>query len=329
MVLKKTRLSLLLLFVLMIMSVNKPLSAKSVIYPEPLKKGDKIAILAPAGHVKRDHLDKSVKVLRKLGYEPVVYPTSYGHLYSYSGTPEQRWADVKEALTDPEIRAILCARGGYGLVHLLDSICALPLEKDPKWVIGFSDISAWHALMASRGIASIHASMTRELAKGMEDEENQILFNILENLEFPEYELTPDPRNHLGEAEGKIVGGNLAVLQNLINTPYDILKPGTILFIEDVEEPIYKIQRMLYQLKMSGILGGLKGIVIGQFTDYTPGEGYTKMEDMIADVLKDYPDIPVAFDAPIGHIRHNYPIVESSRATLKVTPQRVTLKMTK
>lgn len=329
MVLKQHSLSLFLFFLIMTMAANISLSAKSVIYPAPLKKGDKIAILAPASHVKRDNVDKSVEVLRELGYEPVVYPTAYGHLYSYSGTQEQRWADVKDALTDPEIRAILCARGGYGLVHLMDSISSLPLEKDPKWVIGFSDISAWHALMASRGIASIHASMTLEVARGMEEEENQILFNILENLEFPEYEIAPDRRNHLGEAEGKIVGGNLAVLQNLINTPYDIIQPGTILFIEDVEEPIYKIQRMLYQMKMSGVLGKLKGIVVGRFTDYTPGDGYTKMEDMIADVLKDYPDLPVVFNAPIGHIRHNYPVVESSRTTLKVTPQGATLKMTK
>ena len=326
MVLKKF-LPLLLLATLMNLPTN--LKAAHPIYPAPLQKGDTIAILAPAGHVKRDNVDRSVTVLKGLGYVPVVYPTSYGHHYSYSGTVNQRWADIKKAFTDPNVRAILCARGGYGVVHLMDSIASLPLENDPKWVIGFSDISALHALLANRNIASIHASMTLEVARGMQEEENQLLFKIMENLEFPEYKIAPDKRNHLGEAEGKIVGGNLAVIQNLINTPHDIIQPGTILFIEDVDEPIYKIQRMLYQLKMSGVLGQLKGLVVGRFTGYTPGEGYTKIEDMIADILKDYPNLPVAFNAPIGHIRHNYPIVESSRAQLKVTPQGVTLKMTK
>lgn len=303
------------------------IESKAVIYPEPLKPGDKIAILAPASVVKKEYVDQSIKVLKRLGYEPVVFPTAYGHAGHFSGTASQRMDDLRKAFTDPSIRAILCARGGYGVVHNLENIERLYVEHDPKWVIGFSDITALHALMQSRGIASIHSSMCHHLRLGPDDEDNAALLNILKG-EFPTYHFAANPRNHLGRAEGRIIGGNLSVLQALINTPYDMIQPGTILFLEDVSEPIYKIERIFYQLKMSGALGKLKGLILGKFTEYRADIGYTKMEDMIADILKDYPELPVAFDVPIGHVGHNVPIVESSWAVLDVTPQGVTLKMT-
>lgn len=306
---------------------TKGMQSKAVTYPEPLKPGDKIGILAPASVVKKEYVDQTVKVLRGLGYVPVVYPTSYGNIGHFSGTAEARWADLKAAFTDPEIRAILCARGGYGVVHNLGNIESLYVENDPKWVIGFSDITALHALMHSRGVASIHSSMCHHLRFGAEDADNAALLNILKG-EFPSYEFPADKRNHLGEAEGRIVGGNLSVLQALINTPYDMIQPGTILFLEDVSEPLYKMERIFYQLKMSGALSRLKGLVIGKFTDYRPDIGYTKMEDMIADIVKDYPELPVAFNIPIGHVSHNVPIVESAWAKLKITPEGVTLTMT-
>lgn len=300
---------------------------KAIIYPEPLKPGDKIAILAPASVVKKEYVDKSVKVLRDLGYEPVVFPTSYGNIGHFSGTAAQRMADLEAAFTDPEIRAILCARGGYGVVHNLENIERLYVENDPKWVIGFSDITALHGLMHSRGVASIHSSMCHHLRFGPQDPDNAALLGILRG-EFPSYEIPADPRNHHGEAEGRIIGGNLSVLQALINTPYEMIEPGTILFLEDVSEPIYKIQRIFYQLKMSGALSKLKGLIIGRFTEYTPDIGYRRMEDMIADMVADYTNLPVAFNVPIGHVSHNIPIVESAWTRLSVTPEGVTVTMT-
>lgn len=210
------------------------------------------------------------------------------------------------------------------MVHYMDRLAAIYPEESPKWVIGFSDISALHALMTSRGVASIHSSMCHHLRHGVDDPDNATLLGILKG-DFPTYRFEADPRNHPGKAEGRIMGGNLSVIQALTNTPYDVIQPGTILFIEDVSEPIYKIERMLFQLKMSGALGKLKGLIIGRFTDYKPEMGYTVMEDMIADVLADYPALPVAFNAPVGHVSHNVPIVESAMATLDITPQGVTL----
>lgn len=302
--------------------------SKDILYPQPLKPGDKIAILAPAGPVDSCLVDSAAITLGQMGYEPVIYPTSWGKLGYFSGTHAERFADLKAAFSDPEIRAILCARGGYGVALILDSLAALPLEKDPKWVIGFSDISALHSLLASRNIASIHASMAKQLALGVDDPDNITLFEILKG-KFPTYTFAPDSLNHLGKAEGRLLGGNLAVIQALINTPYDIINPGTILFIEDVSEPIYKIERMLYQLRMSGVFSKLKGLVIGQFTDYNPDDNHEVMEDMIAEALADYPELPVAFNIPVGHVDHNVPLVESAWATLDITPNKVVLALHK
>lgn len=300
----------------------------TVVYPAPLRSGDKIAILAPAGHVDRKYVEGAKKTLEKIGYDPVVYPSCYMHNGQFSGTPAQRFADLKDALLNPEIRAVLCARGGYGMVHILDSLATLPLLDDPKWVIGFSDISALHSLLASKGVASVHASMARHVALGENREENRILFEILKD-SFPTYTFKPDRRNHPGEAEGQLLGGNLSVIQALINTPYDIIKPGTILFIEDVAEQVYKVERIMYQLKLSGILDNLKGLILGRFTEYRRDDRQRSMEQMMAEILKDYPDLPVVFNAPIGHVTDNVPLVVSSRAQLKVTPTEVTLKLSK
>lgn len=302
--------------------------SKSVIYPSALRPGDKIAILAPAGPIDSAIVIEAADTLRALGYEPVIYPTSFTKHGHFSAPHSERAADLAKAFTDSEIRAILCARGGYGAALILDSVAALPLRKDPKWVIGFSDISALHALMASNNIASIHASMAKQLALGADDPDNAALIDILQG-KMPSYVFPADPRNHLGTAQGRLLGGNLAVIQALINTPYDIIRPGTILFIEDVAEPIYKVERIIYQLRMAGIIDRLNGLVIGQFTEYNPDDNHQSMEDMLADALADYPELPVAFNAPFGHVDHNIPLVESANATLNVSPNSVTLTLAK
>lgn len=302
--------------------------AKDTIYPAPLEKGDQIAILAPAGPIDRGIVDTAAMVLRDMGYNPIIYSHTFGKHGHFSGTHDERYADLRDALTDPHIRAILCARGGYGVVHNLDSLAGLPLRDDPKWIIGFSDISALHALMASQGIASVHASMARHIALGPDDPDNAALFDILTG-RFPTYVFPPDSLNHTGHAEGKLLGGNLAVIADLIATPFDIIHPGTILFIEDVSEPIYKIERIIYQLRLMGVLPKLKGLILGQFTDYRSDDNHDTMEAMLAEALAPYPELPVAFNIPIGHVDHNIPVVESAYATLDITPDAVTLKIEK
>lgn len=294
-------------------------------YPAALRPGDKIAILSPAGPIDSALVDSAARVLRGEGFEVEILPHTYGKFGHFSGTHAERFADLKTAFLDPDVRAILCSRGGYGVVHNLDSLAALPLKKDPKWVIGFSDISALHALMASKGIASVHASMAKQVALGADDFLNRQLLDILGG-KLPAYRFAPSPYNHPGCAEGKLLGGNLAVIADLINTPFDIIHPGTILFIEDVSEPIYKIERIMYQLRLSGVLANLKGLVIGQFTDYKPDENHESMESMLAEIMAPY-DYPVAFGAPVGHVDMNVPLVEGANAVLNVNSNGATLSL--
>ena len=267
-----------------------------IIFPAPLKKGDKIAICAPAGKIKSEVVEPAAEVLRKHGWKVEIMPHVYGEYGSFSGTPDERFSDLKTAFEDPEVRAILCARGGYGVVHIMDRLNALPIEKDPKWVIGFSDISALHALMTSKGIASIHSSMAAHIKEGENDVDNAALFDILEGGR-PAHIFDSHEYDRQGIATGILRGGN----------------------IEDVSEPIYKIERILYQMRLSGLLGNIRGLIIGQFTDYKPDGIHESMEDMIRDTIAGY-DFPTAFNVPVGHVDHNIPLIESARVTLKVSP---------
>lgn len=289
-----------------------------MIFPAPLKRGDKIAICSPAGKIKPEIVDAALPVLRTQGWVPVVMPHALGENGNFSGTADERFADLRDAFADPDVRAILCSRGGYGVVHILDRLDRLDLVSDPKWVIGFSDISALHALMNKKGVASIHASMCAHIKEGADDPDNAALFGILRG-ERPAFVFDAHPLDRQGIVSGTLMGGNLAVLAELLDTPFDLLKPDSILFIEDVSEPVYKIERILYQLRLCGLLGKIRGLIVGQFTDYKPDANHADMESMIADALAGY-DFPVAFGAPIGHVDHNIPLIESAKITLKVSP---------
>ncbi len=298
------------------------LNTKATI-PAPLRDGDRIAIVSPSGPVDSALVYAAADTLRGQGYRVDIFPSALGKCGQYAASDSARLADLSAALTDSTVRAILCSRGGYGAVHLLDSLSALPLERDPKWLIGFSDISALHALLASRGIASIHGNMCKHIALGPDDEDNATFLAMLRGYR-PAYEFAPDSLNRCGQASGRLLGGNLAVIAELINTPYDVIQPGTILFIEDVEEPIYKIERIMYQLRLSGVLPRLGGLIVGQFTGYRPNDSYETMERMIADMTAPY-TYPVAFNVPIGHVDHNVPVIQSAEVTLTVTPEGTSL----
>ncbi|MCM1336093.1 MAG: LD-carboxypeptidase [Candidatus Amulumruptor caecigallinarius] len=303
-------------------------SKKKYISPEPLTEGSKIAIVSPSGAVKAQYVHQAVPVLHKQGWEVEVSPHALGRHHTYSGTEEERYADLEAAILDPDVKAIFCSRGGYGAVHLLERLDKLPLRDNPKWIIGYSDITALHALMNRHGIESIHAPMASHIAatKG-EDDDSQALFDLLRGVPVTQ-RFASDRRNIPGEATGRLVGGNLAVFADLIATPFDMLAPAEdaskapaedlILFLEDVSEPVYKTERIMYQLRLAGVLDRVKGLIIGQFTEYSPDVDGTAMEDMIARVTEGL-DIPVAFHAPVGHVSHNIPLVESRLTTLRVT----------
>lgn len=297
---------------------------QTVLRPRPLRAGDRIAIVSPAGVIKPQLVYNCMPVLADRGWVPFVGENTFNRFATYAGTDDERYKDLETALLDPDTRAILCSRGGYGSVHLLERLNRLPLREDPKWVIGYSDISALHALMTRHGIESIHAPMAKHISNfnGV-DADSRRLFAILSG-SIPPLNVSGHSYNREGEAEGLLVGGNLAVIAGLISTPFDVIKPGRILFIEDIAEPIYKTERILYTLRLSGVLAKLAGLIVGRFTDYSPDRGAKSMEEMIAKMTSEF-DYPVAFNFPVGHVDHNVPMVCSSRIRLTVGSRSVTL----
>ncbi len=299
---------------------------EQVIFPRPLVNGDKIAIVSPASIINPEYVSGAVDVLRRLGWNPYVAPHALGASGSFSGTVSERLADINQALDDPEVRAILCSRGGYGAVHLLDKLDSNAFEKDPKWIIGFSDISALHAYASHHNVASIHSSMCKHLALfGEHDECSRALIGILRG-KMPEYNVEPHCYNRHGVASGKVVGGNLAVISALLATPYSPFETqGSILVIEDIAEPIYKVERILYQLRLAGVFDHISALIVGQFTEYRPDRNYSVMEDMIREAISGF-NFPVAFNFPVGHVDRNLPLLMSATARLEVAEDGVTLR---
>lgn len=256
-------------------------------------------------------------VIRRRGWEPVLGAHAMGGCGSYSSSLADRLADFEWALTDATIDAIICTRGGYGAVQLLDALDRLPLRQHAKWLVGFSDISALHALMARHGIVSVHGPMTKHIsANDGENPDFEALCRLLDGGSI-EYVVPSHPLNRAGEVSGRLSGGNMAVLQGLIGTPFDLLRPDRILLIEDIAEPIYKVERWLYQLRLSGVLPRLRGLIAGAFTDYRPDRNHDSMEEMIREMVEPY-DYPVAFNAPIGHGGDSRPLLLSAPLTLTV-----------
>lgn len=291
--------------------------------PPLLVDGSTVALLSPASAIDAALIDGAARALETEGFRPLIMPSAKGRSGSFSATAAERLADLQAAIDNPDVRAIICGRGGYGAVHLLDR---LNLHR-PVWLAGFSDISALHALWHTNGVRSIHSSMAKELTlrECEGDEANRRLFHILRTGQMPAIEFTAHPLNRPGTATGTLRGGNLAVLDGLVGTPYDILTlPDTILVIEDIAEPIYKVERMLWRLRLNGALGRLKGLVVGQFTDYKPSADWPDMYAMIAALTAGL-DIPVAFNAPIGHIPSNLPFLHGLPATLTVSATQTTI----
>lgn len=311
------------------------LAQDSITIPAPIKPESKIAILTPASYVYEKFIDDAVKALNDRGYRTEVMPHARGKEYgSFAASDELRAADLMRAFTDPEVDAILCARGGYGTVRLLELLDTAAIKANPKWLIGFSDITALHAMMTHLGIASIHGPMCSHLSKKEpSDTSLTYTFAILEDSLPLTYAMTPNQYNIPGHATGILTGGNLMVANGLAQTEYEILNPsegeGSIIFIEDVGEKIYAIERVLMRLHQSGALKKAKGLIIGEFTNYKPSDDFESMEEMISYWLTKwgYKSMPVLFGMPAGHGDVNYPLVLGAKAELNVTPEGSSLTM--
>ncbi len=298
--------------------------------PPYLEKGDTIGIVCPAGYMSLEKAAECIRVLQEeWGYNVKIGKTlgSASETY-FSGTDEERLLDFQQMLDDPEVKAILCGRGGYGMGRIIDRIDFKQFKKHPKWIIGFSDITVLHAhLYSNYYISSLHAPMAAAFNEaGYINRFVQSLRSALEG-NWAKYTCETHEFNRSGEAIGELVGGNLALLTHLVGSDSDIKTRGRILFLEDVGEYIYNVDRMMHQLKRSGKLSKLAGLIIGGFTDMKDTErpfGQTVYE-LIRDIVKEY-DYPVCFGFPVSHEKENYALKIGVGYKLKVTKSRVLLE---
>ena len=253
-----------------------------------------------------------------------IAPHCLGRHHYFSGSDEERLADFQDGLDDPSIKAILCARGGYGCVRMVESLNWDAFERHPKWIIGFSDVTVFHQKIHQLGIQSIHAIMPLGFVEGSDaakESLKKILFGEPVMLEAPYLTV-----NITGKATGKLVGGNMAIVSSLLGTPLSYSFKDNILILEDIGEHVYKIDRMLYSLKLAGAFSQIKGLVLGGFTDMEDTDvpfGKT-IKELILEQVR-HLEIPVAFDLPIGHITDNQAFVLGRTASLQVTDTKTAL----
>ena len=277
--------------------------------PPYLEKGDVIGIVCPSGYMPVEKASECVRVLNEeWGFQTKIGKTLGSQFNYFSGTDQERLDDFQQMIDDTQVKAVLCARGGYGLTRIIDKINFKNFKKQPKWIIGYSDVTVVHShLYSNYYIASLHSPMAAAFNDaGYINRFVQSLKHALEGKKL-KYSCDAHECNQKGEAIGELVGGNLTLLAHLIGTGSDIKTRGRILFLEDTGEYLYNIDRMMYQLKRSGKLSKLAGLLIGGFTDNKDTErpfGQTAYE-IIYDVVKEY-DYPVCFGFPVSHGKENY-----------------------
>ncbi len=299
-----------------------------IIIPPYLKPGDTIGILCPAGYMPSEKAQTCIDTLTGWGYKILAGKTLGKQHHYFSGTDDERLEDLQHMMDNKFINAIFCARGGYGMGRIIERLDFKKFKKNPKWIIGFSDITILHShLYNNYKIASLHAPMAAAFNDG--EYENKYIQSLRDALigRKADYNVEGNILNQKGKASGILVGGNLSILAHLIGTSSDIKTKNKILFIEDVGEYIYNVDRMMYQLKRSGKLEELKGLIVGRFSDMkdtTIPFGQTT-EAVIKDVVKEY-KFPVCFGFPVSHDKENYALKIGMKYKLKVTTTSVELK---
>jgi muramoyltetrapeptide carboxypeptidase len=268
-----------------------------------------------------------IETLDSWGYTVEMGATTHSNSANYfSGSDEERLADLQEMLDNPYIHAVLCARGGYGTSRIVDNLNFKLFRKHPKWIIGFSDITVLHShLYANYKIASLHAPMAAAFNDGANNPYVESLRQALAG-ESAVYECAAAPYNREGTAKGELVGGNLALLAHLVGTPSDIKTKHRILFIEDVGEYLYNVDRMLLQLKRAEKLENLAGLIVGSFTENKDTERTfgKDVHEIIHEHVKEY-DYPVCFGFPVGHVKENYALKVGASYRLDVDATRTVL----
>ena len=305
------------LFIISLLSITMQ-AQTTMITPPYLQKGDTVAILATA----RKHIVKSMQptidLLESWGLNVVIGKSIGLEENQLAGSDEQRAGDLQEQLDNPNIKAIWCARGGYGTVRVVDLIDFTQFKKSPKWLVGFSDVTVLHNHLNTMGYKSIHGIMPISLAKASKEAIESLRLSLFG--QPLQYAIDPHPMNRLGKATGEVVGGNLSILYSVLGSPSAIDCIDKILYIEDLDEYLYHIDRMMMNLKRNGCLESLKGIIVGSMTDMKDNDipwGKNALE-IVQDVTKQY-NIPVIFNFPAGHIHDNRALILGNNVTIDVT----------
>lgn len=298
----------------------------SIIFPKSLIKGDQIAIISPAGSVNESQLENGLKIIESKGYEPVLGKHLYNNYwngYSYAGTEKERISDMNWAFNDEGISAIWTSRGGYGCQHLLRNLKLSKFRKNPKWYIGYSDNTVIQSYLMKNNFASIHGQTVKTSSFGVSEESYDLTFDILQG-KLPKYSIEKSPFNKDGNIEGELVGGNLALIYALLGTAYSFNFKDKILFIEDIGENYYALDRMMISLDLAGVFRQIKGLIVGGMTNMgneKDNKNYEESFDefayqIISERLKKY-DFPTFFGFPNGHIYDNRPLIIGAKVTLK------------
>ena len=306
----------------------------SPLIPKYLKPGDHIGITSPAGYITLEEIQAAKERLESWGFTIEVGDTIGKKDFTYGGTDDERTNDFQKMMDDVKIKAILCARGGYGAIRIIDKLNWNKFKLKPKWIIGFSDITVIHShLNKNFGIASIHSKMCNSFPDDWSKAE-PIQVETIESIgkalkgERMNYSAAVNEKNKLGIGEGVLIGGNLKTLETLSGTASDINTAGKILFVEDTNEYLYSIDRMFWHLKRTGKLSKLKGLVIGGFkikADVDTEDFGKKLEEIVLEKVKAY-SYPVCFDFPVGHQKNNFALKCGVRHRLSVSVSEVALK---
>jgi len=296
-------------------------------FPPTLKTGDKVSIISPASKIDRQIAERGAELLRQQGFRVEIGFHAFDKENMFAGSDFARADDMQKALNDKSIKAIFFTRGGYGSLRTHLRLNWSSFFKKPKWLIGFSDITVFHAYLSRHNIASVHGVMTAWFEQ--DDVLTDSFLRMVELLrgEKPDCNILPHELNRNGLASGILTGGNLSIIQSLRGTPLDISPKGKILFIEDIDEHHYHLDRMLQNMKAGGILEHLSGLVAGYFTGIKDGDtpfGKTAYQ-IIKDAVASY-QYPVAFGLQSGHELPNYPLLLGSRILLDVSENKVIIK---
>lgn len=293
--------------------------------PPLLKSGDLVSVLSPASHTNSNAWEKGIEVLEKWGLHVDRGEHYLSQYFGFGGTDAERLNDLQKALDNPEIKAIFPIRGGYGTSRLLDDLDFSLFLQNPKWIVGFSDITALLTHIDSLGVAGIHGPMPNNFCQKGGELSLQALNEVLFNGRVI-YTCKPHLSNILGEIQGELIGGNLSLLSHLIGSKSFSRPDGKILVIEEIGERLYHVDRMLVQLKRSGYFEGLAGMIIGGFTDCNeaPLTIGKSAQELILEHTEDY-QFPIAFDFPLGHVPANHPVIFGVKSNLLISSEKVQL----